>query len=372
VALPDLPTSVTMDLQRREAEMDDSTTTPLPTVSIVVPTYRRPDALGRTISALVDQDYPADRYEVIVVDDGSGDSTPDVVAALQETSGAKLIYLRQDNAGAATARNHGARAASGELLIFVDDDIVVERSHIRDHLRARGDGDPLVNGHWEFPDELTEALEATPFGRFRLGVERWVKDGIVKVAVEEFLESPSAVTACNLSVRKDAFWQLGGFDEDFPFAGYEDQELSFRAVNAGRSLLYDRRIHLLHNDQRLTLGQFCERQRRGACTAVYLARRHPAEFAARPIITENGPLVRQDPIPVMAKKTLKRLMTWRPALRAIHAGVHGLEKLAPDSRLLQRAYWSLAGLHIFLGVRDGFAAFSSTRAGDARVEARCP
>lgn len=341
--------------------MGDTMAGTWPTVSVIVPTYRRPDVLHRTVSALLTLDYPAEHYEVIVVDDGSGDATEDVVSALRSTSPPKLMYVQQDNTGVATARNHGARLATGEFVIFVDDDIVVEPSHIQDHLATHDQSDALVNGHWEFPDELTQNLEATPFGRFRLGVERWVKAGISRRPVDEHCEAPSAVTACNLSLRRDLFWTLGGFDEDFPFAGYEDQELSFRAVQAGCLLLYDRRIGLVHNDQRLTLHQFCERQRRGACTAVYLAKRHPREFGGRPIITENGPIARQDALPVVLKKLVKRLMTWGPALRSVHAGVAALERLAPSSRLLQRAYWSICGLYIFLGVQDGFAAVNPTR-----------
>jgi len=337
--------------------MPDPTTPACPTVSLVVPTYRRPDALRLTLAALLAVDYPPDRYEVIVVDDGSGDDTAEVVADLQRDTEAKLVYLQQDNAGVATARNQGARSATGEMLIFVDDDIVVEPSHIRDHLATRAtQGDALVNGHWEFSPDLARALATTPFGRFRLELERWVKDGVAKSPLGDGCEAPSAVTACNLGVRRALFWDLGGFDETFPFAGYEDQELSYRAATAGSRLVYDRRIRLVHNDQRLSLAAFCARQRTGACTAVYLAARHPEEFGARRIIVENGPLTRSDPFGRGLKKLLKSMLTTAPARASIHAAVRALERVAPRSSLLQRSYWSVSGLYIFQGVRDGFAS----------------
>jgi GT2 family glycosyltransferase len=326
-------------------------------VSFVVPTYRRPEVLRATLTALLDVDYPADRYEVIVVDDGSADATPEVVAALQPAAACRLAYIHQENSGVATARNRGARSARGELLIFVDDDIVVEPTHVRDHLAARdGRGEAVVNGHWEFPPALVQAFAATPFGRFRLAVERWVKEGISKEPLPDGRESPSAVTACNLAIGRTQFWELGGFDEGFPFAGYEDQELSYRARRTGSPLVYDRRIRLIHNDQRVTLSQFCERQRRGACTAVYLARRHPEAYGSAPLVIENGPVTRSDPAPRVLKKLLKRALTWPPALVAVHAGVAVMERVAPTSRVLQRAYWFVCGLHIFRGVRDGYAA----------------
>jgi GT2 family glycosyltransferase len=349
-------------------------TAALPTVSLVVPTYRRPETLRRTLEALLAIEYPCELYEIIVADDGSGDSTPEVVSSLTAQGGAKVVCLLQENSGAAAARNHGARAASGDLLIFVDDDILVEPSHIRDHLAARAtQGDALVNGHWEFPPELAQSLAATPFGRFRLRVEEWVKEGIPKSTLDDGCESPSTVTACNLSIRRQLFWDLGGFDETFPFAGSEDQEFSFRAVRAGCRLVYDRRIVLLHNDQRLTLVQFCERQRRGACTAVYLAKLHPQEFASRSLIVENGPLVRSDASRTVLKKLIKRGLSRPRSLAVVHACVRLVERRAPTSALLQRMYWSVCGLYIFLGVRDGFAAVSSKDAGahTGRTVLRC-
>ena len=334
-----------------------ATAAQLPLVSFVVPTHRRPDSLLPTLAALLAVDYPADRYEVVVVDDGSGDATAAVVEAVGREAAARVVYLEQDNRGAATARNRGARCATGEILIFVDDDIVVEPSHVRDHLAARTThGDPLVNGHWEFPDDLAEAMARTPFGRFRREVEQWVKDGIAAEPLADGCTSPVTVTACNLGIRRELFWDLGGFDESFPYAGCEDQELSHRAVRAGCRLVYDRRIRLVHNDRRLDLHQFCQRQQRGACSAVYLARRHPEEYAGRPLMAENGPLRRSDPRRIFVKKLVKQALTWPPSLATVHAGVRALELAAPGSRLLQRLYWSVCGLYIFLGVREGYTA----------------
>jgi GT2 family glycosyltransferase len=346
----------------------------LPTVSFIVPTYRRPDVLQPTLRALLAVDYPPDRCEVIVVDDGSGDRTGSVVAELQKTTRSSLVYASQPNSGASTARNHGARLATGEILIFVDDDIVVEPSHVHDHLTTRtAHGDALVNGHWEFPTDFADVLAASPFGRFRLEVERWVKDRIPKTHLDDGCESPSAVTACNLGIRRELFWELGGFDETFPYAGYEDQEFSYRAVEAGCLLVYDQRIRLLHNDQRLTFAQFCQRQQRGAGTAVHLACRHPGEFSVRPLIIENCRTTRSDPPGLILKKTMKRGLSTGPALASIHAGIQLLERAAPYSRLLQRTYWFVSGLYIFKGVREGFAAIGVPTPGFTGSQASlCP
>ena len=127
------------------------------TVSVIVPTFRRPGALRKTLGALTQMDFPREQYDVIVVDDGLDDETRMVVEEFAVGSWS-VSYVPQDPAGVATARNHGAAEAKGDLLVFVDDDIVVRPDHLKRHLADQARfGDALVNGHWEFaPDNRAE------------------------------------------------------------------------------------------------------------------------------------------------------------------------------------------------------------------------
>jgi GT2 family glycosyltransferase len=325
----------------------------LETVSFVVPTFRRPDALATTLAAIARIEFPREQLEVIVVDDGADADTRATVERAGEQL-AEVRYVSQPNRGAARARNLGAREANGDFLIFLDDDIVVEPEHIQRHLSAQRSFErALVNGHWEFSPNVAAQLQSTAFGRFRIGVERWVKDGIAKAPLGDGRLAPEAVTACNLSVERDLFWSLGGFDEEFPYAGYEDQELSHRAAQAGCQLVYDPAIRLLHNDRRVTLRQFCARQERGALTAVVMAAKHPADYADRDLITENSPLTRTDRPSVALKKVAKRALSPQPILALLHAAIDILERVRPNSPMLRRAYWSICGLYIYRGVRRG-------------------
>jgi hypothetical protein len=232
--------------------------------------------------------------------------------------------------------------------------MLVDSDHIEQHLATRARyGDCVVNGHWEFAPETIAMLEESPFGRFRIAVERWVKDGIPKTPLDGTCVAPAGITACNLGIRRDLFWELGGFDEAFPFAGAEDQEFSYRAAQAGCQFVYNPEIRLLHIDRRVTLPQFCERQAQGAVTAVFLAAKHPAEYADRPLIAENAPASRQDPPSILIKKILKRVLSTRPALATAHAVIGIWERWRPHSAALQRAYWAICGLYIYRGVREG-------------------
>ena len=92
----------------------------LPFCSVIVPTRDRPDSLAECVAALSRLDYPSDRFEVIVVDDGSAAPLSGLV---DEARGKVSITLvRQESAGPGVARNTGARTARGELLVFTDDD----------------------------------------------------------------------------------------------------------------------------------------------------------------------------------------------------------------------------------------------------------
>ena len=92
----------------------------VPFFSVVVPTYNRPERLASCLTAIAEQDYPRDRIEVVIVDDGSAMPMNEVVRPFE--SRLEVTLLRQQNAGPAAARNAGAQRAKGPLLAFTDDD----------------------------------------------------------------------------------------------------------------------------------------------------------------------------------------------------------------------------------------------------------
>src|SRR5262249_38969879 len=94
--------------------------------TVVIPTYNRREARRETLEGLVRRDYPQERWQVLVVDDGSTDGTGDAVRNWAEGRSLSVEYLEQPNSGPAAARNRGAAAARGRVLIFIDNDILVE------------------------------------------------------------------------------------------------------------------------------------------------------------------------------------------------------------------------------------------------------
>lgn len=329
-----------------------------PLVSVIVPTFRRPDVLAATLDALLAQTYPRYRYEIIVVDDASDPSARAVVESRVPRS-SPLAYLPQPHSGAATARNRGARAARGDLLLFVDDDIVLPPDGIERFVRSMAKlGSCCLCGRWQFLDTMHAELLSTPFGRFRLRLERWVEDRLPTRPLEQPYKEVDSVTGCNLMVAANDFWRIGGFDESFPVAGYEDHEFSLRALDLNYRLVYDPTMLCWHNDRRLTRDAYLERQRRSAMTAALMWVKHPQYFQGRRhLIRENDRMRFCDPLRVTAKKLAKSALASRPGMSILMAATNVLERIAPSATLLERLYWMLVGVYLFRGVREGLARF---------------
>lgn len=224
-----------------------------PAISVVVPTYRRPDLLVRCLDALDGQDLPRERFEVVVVDDGSGDATAQVL----RRPGVNGL-VQPVNAGPAAARNRGAGAATGQLLLFLDDDIVAAPDLLSTHLARHAAGDEslgvLGRVDWD------PGLAVTPFMRWldrsglQFAYDTWLREGPVDPPYAAFYTA-------NLSMHRSTFERSGGFDERFPYAAFEDMELAYRLTGAGFRLDYRPQARGWHT-RAMDLPGFCRRMER--------------------------------------------------------------------------------------------------------------
>jgi glycosyltransferase involved in cell wall biosynthesis len=337
---------------------------PPPKVSVIVPTYQRAPTLQKTLTALCAVDYPDDLLEIVVVDDGSTDWTPASVVKFS-----KARYAYQPNSGVAVARNHGARLSTGDILIFVDDDIIVAADNVWRHLAVRElYGECVVAGRSEFDPSLRAELLRSPFGRFRLWsedlvqddqAERWGTQGRIEVA---------SVDTQNMSISRRFFWGIGGFDESFP-VGAEDQDLCWRARSAGAVIVRDHGIRVLHNDRHVDLRSLCHREERGAIGLVYLARKHP-DFPVPSSLDLNGPLRRTDSPRLAVRKISRSAMAHPGALAVAHWIVRVVQRVRPRGGWpLDYLYRATTGLYVFRGIRRGLQLTATDRwasAHDAR------
>jgi GT2 family glycosyltransferase len=178
---------------------------------VVVPVRNRPELLTKALESLTAQDLPADRYEIIVCDDGS---TDDIAAVVRRYSAGPVAILleQQPPTGPAAARNLGIRAARSPVVVFADSDVVVERSAIR---------------------LLVEALESQP---------KWqgAEAALLPASGEAGILWDVPATAdgghyhtAAIAYRRDVLLAVGGFDEEFRLPACEDVELAIRVLAHG-------------------------------------------------------------------------------------------------------------------------------------------
>jgi len=195
----------------------------VPFFSVIIPTYNRQQALARAVACVLRQRYPAHRYELLVVDDGSCDGT---AAYLQQLAQQEHVrFVRQRNAGPAAARNTGARLAQGDVLVFTDDDCQPEPDWLAE----------LAAGYAAMRDERLAAIG----GPIRISVgAHWLHQLHTMQDQHSFNDTdpPVFLDTANAAYRRDVFWQVGGFHAFPPIPGGEDLDLSLRCLAAGYTL----------------------------------------------------------------------------------------------------------------------------------------
>jgi glycosyltransferase involved in cell wall biosynthesis len=213
-------------------------------LSVVIPTKDRADALARTLDALEAQQAGDGRFEVIVVDNGSSDGTVKQVQGRAENTAIPIQLLEQPKRGPAASRIAGAKAASGEVILFLGDDTEPEspavlRAHLDLHA-ARPEDTYGVLGRITWNPHYP----VTPF-------MHWLENGGPQFHYCEIEAGPVAATnyfySSHASVKRSLFERLGGFDEHFPTAAVEDTELGVRLADAGLELDYHPELLVLHD-----------------------------------------------------------------------------------------------------------------------------
>jgi peptidoglycan/xylan/chitin deacetylase (PgdA/CDA1 family)/glycosyltransferase involved in cell wall biosynthesis len=199
--------------------------------SIVIPTYQRRDLALAAVRALESQELRD--FEAIVVVDGSADGTAQALRGLQTSF--PLAVHEQPNAGAASARNRGAAAARGEILLFLDDDMEAHPRLLLEHDRSHREGAEVVLGHIPLhPD--------SPRGMLSRAVGSWAESRARKLSEPGAELTFYDLLTGQISLRRDLFRRLGGFDDAFTRGGtYGDEDLDFgqRLLDAGCRIVFN-------------------------------------------------------------------------------------------------------------------------------------
>jgi len=170
--------------------------------SIIIPTHNRARLLERALSSLVRLDYPADDYEVIVVDNGSTDDTKETVARFSSHG---IACVCEPAPGLHEARHRGAREAKGEVLVYVDDDVICDSRFLTELVAPYDDPQVGCVGGKILPE-------------FEVAPPDWLDDApkwyLSILDDEEGPKEVEYIFGCNFSIRRTLLFQVGGFNPD--------------------------------------------------------------------------------------------------------------------------------------------------------------
>lgn len=237
--------------------------------SVVVPTFERRASMLRLCTALSLQTLPGATFELIVSVDGSSDGTAEALASLKMPY--PLRILTQAKGGRASALNAGIRAACGELLVLLDDDMEPSPEFLERHVGAHADRASCgVMG----AVPIVSDAEAPSAARYTAAK---FNGHLEQLRRPEYVMRLTDFYSGNFSIRRSAMIDAGGFDEDFQVYGNEDLELSWRLSKAGIRMVYEpRALARQYNDK--TFAALARDSRDEGRTAVLFARKHPEAF----------------------------------------------------------------------------------------------
>ena len=276
-------------------------------ISVVIPTYNRKDPLALLLDALDREVFPRDKFEVIVIDDGSTDGTKEFLKSYSPLYRITTIF-HERNFGSAVSRNDGVKAANKKIVLFLDDDLIPEQGILRHHANNHKKGDCAVIGNILYRETFTT---------------RWVSRYLSTRGVKKIPTGEKIPFTCfwssNASVRKEHLLLVGLFDEEFKGAGGEDTELAYRLEKAGVGFVYEESAVCYH--QPVSLSQLMKRQEDFAQQAL-------------PLLLQKDAIFRKVFKLDLAERVLTRLLLTRMVFWPVYGCAHLLKYIFLHAKII--------------------------------------
>ena len=314
-----------------------------PTISVAIPTHNRQELLRRVLAALAKQTYPMDQFEVIVVVDGSDDGTEEMLKALQNPY--ELRVLQQPQGGPSRARNVAIAAARGQVIIFLDDDVIPVPQFVSTHAAIhQHDPEAVVVGR----------LLAYPIGE-RPGWERWEEFDLDQ-QFDQMREGRLVLNGThfytgNASVGRRSLAIVGNFDVALKYQ--EDCDLGQRLEMAGAHFYFGDRAAGYHCGYRASFSIWC---RRHYNFGVYNFVRHNRNGDGQLPAALRDARARLRPV----TKLLLTVAIGRPIVsQLMTTSIHGIVTTADWLHawsISRCGYSALVNLHHWWGIHDALGA----------------
>lgn len=227
-------------------------------ISVIIPTYNRKNFLTIILPPILNQDFSLP-YEVIISDDGSSDGTEELIEEFKKKfSNLRYIYS-SERKGPAYARNRALKISQGKLIVFTDSDIYVKNDFLRNHYE--------IQKEYKFKILLQGSV---------INTYNWEKPWEEKFKLRDI--SSAYFDTCNASISKEILLEVGFFDENFSFYGWEDLELGIRLKKKGIKLVKSEKIsvwHLKVSPDFKNLSYLLNKEKERARSAIYFYKKHP-------------------------------------------------------------------------------------------------
>jgi lipid-A-disaccharide synthase len=303
--------------------------------TIIIPTYNRKTLLSKCLDCLFEQDYPVDRFEIIVVDDNGSDGTEQMVQ--EKKPPCKLTYVRNaTNQGCGVSRNNVIPTAQGNVIIFLDDDALAPPWYVREHVEThrKNPGTMLDGPVLNLTDE--RELEHPQFNCWDARILAFLDFGGIPFI------------GANSSCTKEALLRIGCYDPDF--GGWEDLEIAERLKASGLRRIKNRQAYVLHcKFGSSTLAEQAATKRKRAYWGGRYYTKHPSPANSR--LVRMRYLAYDDILaslgwtnkyftPAFLESTGNKPPAWPPLFKKlylIHAHAEGLREGLEDGRTGGRA-----------------------------------
>jgi cellulose synthase/poly-beta-1,6-N-acetylglucosamine synthase-like glycosyltransferase len=206
--------------------MKKSDETETPFVSIVIPMYNEEKTVGECIEAILNQSYPSEQYEIIVVSDGCNDNSEEIVRNIMKSANKFYIKMvRQENQGAAAARNFGAKSSRGAIVLFIDADCIADFRWIEEMIKPLSKNNVAgVQGAYKTKQkEIVAKLSQIEF-----------EERFKKLQQTEYVDFVGSFSA---AYKREVFEKFNGFNTKFVMN--EDVDLAYRISSDGYKLYFN-------------------------------------------------------------------------------------------------------------------------------------
>ena len=226
-----------------------------PLVSIVIPAYNAEDTIEAALNGCLEQSYPGEKIQIIVVDDSSTDKTGEIVKRFN------VKYLYQEKGGPAKARNRGWREASGEIICFTDADCIPPPDWVASSISGFKSNDiAAVRGGYDIVDKENILADCI-----------WREINYRHSLMPDFSR---IFGSYNVSIRKRALDDVGGFNEAYPTASGEDNDLAYKILKAGFKIYFQKSAVVKHHFTK-RLSKYLREQYQHGFWRMKLYKDHP-------------------------------------------------------------------------------------------------